>query len=543
MRSLPLLLVCLLLGCGPAPSATSTKQASKPKAIKQDASDLFFSGPIRQLELKVKDKEIEKIGRENRPYASCTLIEKDASGNVLAEYKEVAIKLKGAAGSFQSFDAKPALTVRPDKTIAGQLFHGLARFHLNNSVQDETYLQEQICSELFLEAGVPATRVTHARVWLNERDMGLYVLKEGFDTKFLARHFTKPDGNLYDGGFCADIDSDLEKDSGADPDDRHDLIALREACQIATPEERWKRLDELVDIDNFLRFVALELMTNHWDGYSQNRNNYRLYFDPATNKARFFPHGMDQMFGDPHASIVDMPSAMVAHAVLENPTWRADFKQKVKELLPMFSPPERLIARVDALTERLELAVNSLGEEASRHHADRVRELKERLATRAQSLEEQKSFPAPVPEEFDEQGVLALEGWLPASEVEDALLEEVAEEGKPTLFKIASGPSGRCVASWRKRLLLPPAKYRFVARAQSQDVVPLENDDRGPGAGLRISGSIREQGLMQSSDWTDLQFEFVVEGEPRDIELIAELRGNSGAVQFQQDSLRLQRVP
>src|SRR6185436_20169429 len=103
----------------------------------------------------------------------------------------------------------------------------------------ESYLCEWICADLCRDAGVPAPRVTHARVWLNGRDLGLYVLKEGFDKPFLVRHFGSAAGNLYDGGFCADLDSNLEKDSGNGPDDHSDLRALVAACREADPAARW----------------------------------------------------------------------------------------------------------------------------------------------------------------------------------------------------------------------------------------------------------------------------------------------------------------
>src|SRR6185295_6902273 len=145
-------------------------------------------------------------------------------------YVGVSIKLKGSAGSFREVDDKPALTLRMDREDDDARFHGLAKFHLNNSVQDDSYLRELIASDLFRAAGVATPRVTHARVWLNERDVGLYVLKEGFDKLLVKRFFEHANGNLYDGGFCQDVDADLSKECGKGPDDRADLIALREPC-------------------------------------------------------------------------------------------------------------------------------------------------------------------------------------------------------------------------------------------------------------------------------------------------------------------------
>jgi spore coat protein H len=152
-------------------------------ARKPDASDAFFKGgAIPQLRIQVSEAELEKLKANDRTYVRCTVVE-----NRKTTYQDMAIKLKGAAGSFREWDDRPALTLNSNKFRKGQTFHGLDKFHLNNSVQDETYVQEWLCEEICRSAGVPATRVTHARVWLNDRDVGLYVLKEGFDKTFLQR--------------------------------------------------------------------------------------------------------------------------------------------------------------------------------------------------------------------------------------------------------------------------------------------------------------------------------------------------------------------
>src|SRR6185503_12061269 len=91
-------------------------------------------------------------------------------------YTNVAVHLKGAAGSFRSIDQNPCLTLKFDKFVDGQRFHGLDKISLNNSVQDSSYLNEKICREMFEAAGVPVPRSDHATVELNGRALGLYVL-------------------------------------------------------------------------------------------------------------------------------------------------------------------------------------------------------------------------------------------------------------------------------------------------------------------------------------------------------------------------------
>jgi len=85
---------------------------------------------------------------------------------------DVALHLKGSAGSFRPVDDKPGLTLILSRGESGGRFHGLRKFHLNNSVQDPTYLSEAVSGGLFRAAGVPAARAAHAVVELNGRKLG-----------------------------------------------------------------------------------------------------------------------------------------------------------------------------------------------------------------------------------------------------------------------------------------------------------------------------------------------------------------------------------
>lgn len=517
-------------------SLAAAQDTAKPAGKVADPSVAFFgNGTIPELRIEIAEPELEKLKADNRAYVRCTIQE-----NRKTTYQNVGIKLKGAAGSFREFDDKPALTLNATKFERGQTFHGLSKFHLNNSVQDETYLQEWICEDLFRRAGVPATRVAHARVWLNNRNVGLYVLKEGFDKPFLLRHFKEADGNLYDGGFVQDVDVDLERDSGKGPDDHSDLKALVAACNEPDLTLRWKRVDELCDVDRFITFMAMEMMTCHWDGYSLCRNNYRIYFDPAGHKAHFLPHGMDQMFGDPGASILDFPEAIVANTIMRNPEWRVKYRERVGELLPLFAPPDRLLKLVDIGHRRLRPALKAIDPQLALDHADRVRELKERLIARAENLTQQNEQQDPQPEEFDETGTLKLTDWYTASESEDAVIEEVELPDKGNAYSITCGPGGQCIASWRRKVLLGKGTYILHGRCRTKDVDAID-DEKGIAAGVRISGSNRTNKLGGTSDWKPLEFEFVIDEEIRDVELIAELRATRGQVWFAAESFCLRR--
>ncbi|MCY2962349.1 MAG: CotH kinase family protein, partial [Planctomycetota bacterium] len=469
-------------------------------------------------------------------------------GETLAE---VAIKLKGAAGSFQELDGKPAFTLNVGKFMKKQTFHRLTKFYLNNSVQDETYTSEWLCASICKEAGIPAPRITHARVWLNDRDLGMYILKEGFDAQFLRRNFRNSKGNFYDGGFCQEIDVDLEKDEGFGPNDHSDLRALVAACQLPEIDERKAQVAKLLDVAQFHRFMAFELMACHWDGYVASRNNYRVYFDPSQGKARFLPHGMDQMFQDPNFPVFEHFPALVAQAARCDDEWNSAYRERVREMLPFFDGA-KLGARVEKLHRLLRPEIAKMNPDGVSGFDEQLGQWKERLVQRTESIARQLTEPDPPPrppegesEELDGIEPVALGDWYPAQETADAHHETAEEPGERpaeipegeeipavVVYSIVAGESGDCVASWRKRVRLHPGRYHLTARMRVEGVAPRGGENPGVGAGLRISGGQRDNGLEGTSDWNNLVYEFAVVEDPQEVELVAELRGKTGRMWF-----------
>jgi spore coat protein H len=190
---------------------TLAREAEEQRRRNQAAADtLFTNGIMHFLKLAVSQKGLQSLQRDPRTYVEGTLQEGPS------RFTHVMVRLKGGAGSFQGLDDKPGLTLKLEG--GDSVFHGLKKFHLNNSVQDGTYLSEWLCSGLFCQAGVPAARVAHAVVELNGRRLGLYTLLESIDSDFLARHFKNSHGNVYSlGNKNADIDQGLERMGGREP--------------------------------------------------------------------------------------------------------------------------------------------------------------------------------------------------------------------------------------------------------------------------------------------------------------------------------------
>jgi spore coat protein H len=531
------LFIGLNLLCAPSSPAYSA-------GTRAGESEKFFeSGFIPQIHIHIAETNLAKLRRNDRNYVRATVKEGDKV------YEEVGIHLKGAAGSHKAVDdEKPAFTLNFDKFVDHQNFHGLDKLSLNNSVQDGSYMTEAICSELFLAAGVPTARTTHARVWLNGHDLGFYVLKEGFDKTFLRRHFKNVTGNLYDGGFLREITEPLERTSGdGDVRNRGDLKALAAAAREPDHAKRLERLQQVLDLDRFLSFAALEMLTWHWDGYVMKKNNYRVYNDPDSGKLVFFAHGMDQMFWDPNGPVVPRASqveGLVARALLETTEGQRLFRERVASLLTNVFTAERLTNHLNLLQARIRPMLESISKEEARSYDNEVKKLRNQMIQRVRVASAKLFEPEPMLVRFDSTGVASLMKWQMLDIRGTGKLDQGAGPDGIKGLHVAAGSEGRCTASWRTRLRLPAGHYVFEGRLRTAGVVPLETDTakKGIGAGLRQSQKQpRKHSFTGDTDWQHAEYEFTVPADTDEVVLLCELRAEKGEAWFDLGSLKLRR--
>ncbi|HYC99634.1 MAG TPA: hypothetical protein VEB22_00275, partial [Phycisphaerales bacterium] len=262
---------------------------------------------------------------------------------------------------------------------------------------------------------------------------------------------------------------------------------------------------------------------------------------PPKGKAVLIPHGMDQVFLDPNYDALGGANGMLAAAVLRNPEWNIAYRSELARVVERFDPAS-IAARVNAVQSRLQPAMAKVGRRAAALQAQRVREVLSRVGERARVVREQSSRPVPKPLEFLAGEASLVGGWEAGTwnETPDAGVSFVEIDGA-VWGKIACGPSGRCVRSFRRTVLLGPGTYRLEAEASAEGLVPLQEPGApGRGAGVRISGSTRGEGVT-GTDRRMVTHTFTVDAL-RDVVLVVELRASAGAVAFRAGSMKLVRV-
>jgi len=197
--------------------------------------------------------------------------------------------------------------------IDNQRFYGFKKFSLKNNYDDDSQLREKVASEVFKDAGLAVSNTAFYTVYVDHGDgpeyFGLYTLVEEIDDTVIDTQFSSDDGNLYkpeddgamfiEGSFNED---DFEKKTNEDEEDWSDIIALFDALHDdsrTTDPETWRsNLEDIFDVDGFLKYLAVNGAIQNWDTYGVMPHNFYLYNDPDTSKLTWIPWDNNEALQD-----------------------------------------------------------------------------------------------------------------------------------------------------------------------------------------------------------------------------------------------------
>lgn len=261
----------------------------------------------------------------------------------------VSVRKKGLVGSVIGGGmVRPSMRVKVEDTTMVPAGWQAKVITLNNNQQDRSRMRACLAYGLVAKAGYPGPRCNLAAVMVNGDAVGAFSHVEAIDRAFLRRAFGNDSGSLYEGAL-ADFTPDhltgapegrlgrFEAKTSASDRKGGPLLALVAALQVEDAKLE-AALGEVLDLDLFLRFWALETLVGQSDGYGGNRNNFYVYFDPARGgRAVLIPWGMDNVLGE--NGLADDHRDLSLYAAAELP---------------------RRMSRVPALAKRLEAELRLL---------------------------------------------------------------------------------------------------------------------------------------------------------------------------------------
>ncbi len=253
-------------------------------------------------------------------------------------------------------------------------WRGLEKVNLNGNHNDVSLMRAKLCSDMYREMGLPASRVAYTKLYINDEYRGIYLNTEHIDEEFAAKYFDEQgDGNLYKCLYPADLNylgtnpatyqqevfgrRPYELKTNLWQDNYGDLALFITALHNADESGIECDILEHFDLHSYVKYLALEILQGHWDAYVFNKNNFYLYHNEITNQICWIPYDMDNTLGIDwvgqdwtQRNIYNFPPSgedrLLYDVIMENPYWRDQFSQAIQEVLNRFFNGDWLAEKV-----------------------------------------------------------------------------------------------------------------------------------------------------------------------------------------------------
>ena len=346
--------------------------SSRAKELTLD--DIFPTDRVIDVQITVSEKDWNTIRYQSRDFVSAlnekrqfgpldhpyTYVEASVSIDGVV-FPKVGLRKKGFIGS-QSH-TRPSLKIRLNHVDKEGGIEGLTNLTLNNNKQDTSQMSQFVGYALFNAIGSPAPRGAYAKVTVNGKSLGIYSHVETVRKPLLKRAFGNDDGPLYEGtvvDFNEEWENSFEHKRGDDALGREKIIALINV--LADNQVTEAAIGELVDLDSFYRFWAIESLLGFWDGYSGNGNNYFIYLNPDTDKFHFLPWGADALFTEfsmdfrrnTQAPTSVKTQGLIAYRLYQLEAGRERYAKTMMELLKSHWNAVELLAELDRVAAMIQ---------------------------------------------------------------------------------------------------------------------------------------------------------------------------------------------
>ncbi|ORZ14171.1 coth protein-domain-containing protein [Absidia repens] len=244
-------------------------------------------------------------------------------------------------------------------------------FKIRHMEEDPTQIREKLYADVLRSMGVYAPQANMIRFFINGEGFGTFNMLDDIPTYSYIRSViyggNPPSemGPLFDGASGASFKADKDMlnaflASDGSPEDKtliqtvsHELENLQVEDDNAVAE-----FSRTFQVDQFLRFMVMEFLAAHWDGYWQEQTNIGAYEDKSNHMLYFLGQDFDATFGVNlpfDKDFVSLPytdypekfqDAVMINKLLENPKVKATFESYLKSTVTNVFNNKTLSARV-----------------------------------------------------------------------------------------------------------------------------------------------------------------------------------------------------
>ncbi|MFA7273645.1 MAG: CotH kinase family protein [Crocinitomicaceae bacterium] len=211
-------------------------------------------------------------------------------------------------GNTSRYSAKKSFKISFNTFNTGSRWNDLKKMNLNGEHNDPSILRSWLSNTLLSENQIIAIRNSYVKLFINGEYKGLYFNAEHIDKPFITQRFgSDNDGNLYKSAWGANLAylgtnpssyvDKYELNTNTDSFDYSGLIHFIDVLNNTPSAQFACAIQQVFDVESYLKTLAMEVLIGHWDGYSYNQNNYYLYENPADGRFVFIEYDMDNTFG------------------------------------------------------------------------------------------------------------------------------------------------------------------------------------------------------------------------------------------------------
>lgn len=249
----------------------------------------------------------------NPTYRHCTV--QIVNSRINETVTDVAIRPRGNT----SLDAiKKSFKIKFNEFVPGREFHGVEKFNVNGEHNDPSIIRAKLALDLMRRMGVAAPRAHHVRFKINDGALveDIFINVEQIDDEFVDAWFGSDTGNLYQcnyQGARADLryvapgtpatyqnlgggQTYVEENNEASPNFA-DLAGFIDFVNNASDAAFAAGIADRINLDSFLRAMAVDVAVGQWDNYWYGANNYYFYNNPVTGRFEFLPYDYDNTYG------------------------------------------------------------------------------------------------------------------------------------------------------------------------------------------------------------------------------------------------------
>jgi len=275
-----------------------------------EAGFLFDDTELPRIDLTISGSNLQSLYADPESNTEYYTVFYFTRGDSIVGPMDVGLRFRGDTIRKKE---KKSFRISFNSIDAGADLHGIEKMDLNAEVNDPSLIRSKLGWNLFRYLGVPGSRSNHVLLYINNIFYGVYLNTEHIDERFVKSRFDNNDGNLYRNLWPADLvylgaSQDVYKyeydgrrayalRTNEDWDDYEDLAALITILDQYSGESLKAAVESLINVQQFLKAMAVDVIAGNWDGYSGDKNNYFLYRDQVTGRFEYIPYNLENSVG------------------------------------------------------------------------------------------------------------------------------------------------------------------------------------------------------------------------------------------------------